>query len=125
METLNIIAMAACYSPDDKAPRGFVLPFDVETGAVDEAVWARWLRHDPVRRVDEPAHAAALRGMRLVYVECGTRDEFFLDHGARIFTRRLRALSVPHRHEEFDDSHMSINYRYDASLPLLWEALRE
>jgi enterochelin esterase family protein len=125
IETMNILAMASCYSPDEKSARGFALPFDIETGAIDEAVWSRWLRHDPIRMLDEKSHADALRGMRLLHVECGTRDEFFLDHGARIFTRKLRALSIPHRHEEFDDTHMGLSYRYDVTLPLLYDALKD
>jgi len=27
-------------------------------------------------------------------------------------------------YEEFDDGHMGLNYRYDRSLPLLWQALK-
>jgi hypothetical protein len=30
---------------------------------------------------------------------------------------------VPHEHEEFDDGHMEIQYRYDVSLPKLVKAL--
>ena len=37
---------------------------------------------------------------------------------------RLAALGVPHVHEEFDDGHMGTGYRWDVSLPRLWEALR-
>ncbi|MSP59763.1 MAG: esterase [Myxococcales bacterium] len=123
IETMEILAMAACYSPDASSPHGFALPFDLETGEVDPSVWARWLALDPVRMLDDPKHVEALRAMRLVHVECGTRDEYYLDLGARIFTARLRTLGIAHHHEEFDDSHMSINYRYDVSLPLLYAAL--
>ncbi len=123
IEALNIIAMAACYSPDARAPHGLALPFDLETGALDQAVWRRWLAHDPVRMLDEPRHVAALKAMKLVFLDAGTRDEYALDLGARIFARRLRDLGVPHTHQEFDDGHMNITYRYDVSLPLLVHAL--
>jgi enterochelin esterase family protein len=33
------------------------------------------------------------------------------------------ALGVPHEHEEFDDGHMNIQYRYDVSLPRIVKAL--
>src|SRR5262249_28590837 len=112
-----------CYSPDASRPGGFALPFDPRTGEIDPSVWQRWLAWDPVRMIERAECQAALRGMRLVHLECGTRDEFFLDFGARIFSARLQALGIAHRHEEFDDTHMSITYRYDVSLPLLWEAL--
>lgn len=125
LETMNVIAMAACYSPDAAAPLGIALPFDERTGALRQEVWARWLSWDPVRMVERPEHAAALRGLRALFLDAGTRDEYALDIGARIFTERLRALSIAHAHEEFDDGHMGITYRYDVSLPLLYRALRD
>lgn len=123
MDTINILGMAASYSPDASAPGGFALPFDEETGAIRDAVWRRWLAHDPVRMLDEPRYADALRGLRLLHVECGLRDEYHLELGARIFARKARALSVTVEHEEFDDTHMGITYRYDVSLPKLYRAL--
>jgi enterochelin esterase family protein len=118
---LNILAMAACYSPDPAAELGIALPFDLATGAFREDVWARWLAFDPLLRL--PACAAALRSLRLLYLDCGTRDEFHLHHGARLFVRELTSRGIPHVHEEFDDGHMNVSYRYDRSLPLLAQAL--
>ena len=124
MLALNILAMAAAYSPNPSSPPfGIDLPCDLETGAFREDVWARWLEHDPLRLLE--LHADALRSMRLVYLDCGTRDEWHLHHGARMFAHRLGALGVAHRHEEFDDGHMNVQYRYDVSLPLLTRALEE
>ena len=68
-------------------------------------------------------HADALRGARLVYLDCGTRDEFHLHHGARLFSRRLAALGITHEFEEFPDGHMNVHYRYDVSLPRMSRAL--
>lgn len=115
-----LVAMAMAYSPNPATALGFDLPVDVETGELDEAVWARWLAWDPVVMVER--HADALRGMRLVYVECGSRDQFAL-HGARILHRRLERLGVPHEHQEFDDDHTAVNYRYVESLRRLCHAL--
>jgi enterochelin esterase family protein len=114
---LNIVAMAACYSPNADAPGGFDLPFDAETGEEDAAVMARWRRHDPV--VACRRHAAALRRLRGIYLDCGLRDEFQLQVGTRILAKRLRELGLDPVHEEFDDGHMSISYRYDRSFPFL------
>ena len=119
--TLNVVAMAHFYSPDDTSPAGVALPFDPTTGARDEAVFARWLERDPVRLVER--HAKALRSMRLLWVECGSRDEWNLHHGARILHARLGDLGVAHEYHEFDDTHRSLNYRYDESLPALARAL--
>ena len=38
------LAMAATYDPDPKAPLGFRLPFNLETGELMPARWQRWLR---------------------------------------------------------------------------------
>jgi enterochelin esterase family protein len=120
---LNILAMAACYSPNPAKPPplAFDLPFDLSTGEIVEDVWRRWLRWDPVEMAS--SHADALRSLSLVFLDCGRRDEFRLDVGARILASRLRALGVPFEHEEFDDGHMDIPYRYDVSLPKLGRAL--
>jgi enterochelin esterase family protein len=118
---LNIIAMAACYGPRPRAPLGFDLPFDLDTGRLDERVWDRWLRLDPVRMI--PQHAAALRKLRLLFIDVGTRDEYNLHHGARILRRTLRRHGIRHVYEEFDDGHMDISYRYDASLARMSRAL--
>jgi enterochelin esterase family protein len=69
------------------------------------------------------SRAAALRSLRLLRLDCGTRDEFNLLHGSRLFSRRLRELEIPHEYEEFDDGHMNTSYRYDLSLPRLARAL--
>ena len=118
---LNILAMAACYSPEPGAEMGVGLPFDLATGLPRADVWPRWQAFDPLRLL--PAHAAALRSLRLLYLDCGTKDEFHLHHGARAFTAELKRLGIAHRYEEFDDGHMNVPYRYDVSLPELARAL--
>ncbi len=119
---MNIVAMAAAYSPNPSKPWRVDLPFDPHTGEIDAAVWARWLEHDPVQRAEKSA--AALRGLRLLYLDCGSRDQFHLQYGLRIFRERLKRLGVPHQADEFDDDHTDTGYRYDISLPKIWEAIR-
>ena len=111
---VNVVAMAACYSPNPNAPHGFDLPFDLETGELREDVWKRWLEWDPVYLVDK--HLAALKSLKLIYLDAGLRDEFNLQYGARIFCKRLEERGIPYVHEEFDDGHFDIQYRYDVSL---------
>ncbi|MEJ7714102.1 MAG: alpha/beta hydrolase-fold protein [Pyrinomonadaceae bacterium] len=119
---LNIIAMSACYSPDSATqPLGFQLPFDLTTGEINAVVWTKWLEHDPVRMVEK--HAESLRGLKLLFIDAGTRDEYGLDLGARIFCERLRQHQVPFIHEEFNDGHFNTSYRYDRSLTLISQAL--
>ncbi|MBX5492607.1 MAG: esterase [Chloroflexi bacterium] len=122
MAAVSVAAMAMAYSPNPaRPPYFFDLPFDPYTGELDATVWARWLAWDPVNLVAE--HAAALRGLRLLHFECGTRDEYHLHYGARILARRLTAHQVPYLHEEFDDSHTRTAYRYPAAFARLAAAL--
>lgn len=121
--TLNELAMASCYSPNADAETGFDLPFDLETGEIVPDVWDRWLVNDPVRMI--PSKLDALRSQRLVFLDCGTRDEVLLDIGARRASKMLREAGIPVIHEEFNDGHRNIPYRYDRSLPLLTGVLEK
>lgn len=119
-EALTIlVAMAMAYSAHEDG--SFDLPVDVRTGEMRDEVWARWLKWDPVYMAER--HADALRGMKVVYFECGTKDEWYLHYGARVLHRRLENLGIRHEHQEFDDDHGSINYRYVESLQRLAQAL--
>ena len=122
VEAVDMLAMAAAYSPNpDAKPLPIDFPFDLHTGELKPDVWARWLDHDPVYMAER--YAGNLKRLRLLFIDCGTRDEFNLHFGARILARRLEALGIPHEHEEFDDGHMNIPYRYDVSLPKIGHAL--
>jgi len=122
VEALNILAMAAAYSPNIGAPPAFCdLPFDLETGGMDENVWKRWLAWDPLHMADR--YASGLKKLRLLYLDCGLEDEFYLELGARCLAKRLRELGVAHEYEEFEDGHMNVQYRMDRSLPKLSHAL--
>lgn len=120
MQLVNDWCMAACYSAD---PDGTVrLPYDIATGELIPEVWERWLAKDPVRMV--PGHADALRGMRAIYIDAGTRDEWFLDLGAEAFRAALERVGVTDVFFElFDATHASIEYRYPISLRYLAERL--
>ena len=119
---LNALGMAAHYSPNPRSPHlGIDFPFDLETGEWRPEVWARWRAWDPVNMVER--YARVLRRMRLVYIDCGTKDQYNLIWGARTLHAKLTKLRVRHVYEEFDDTHSNITFRYDTSLPLMWKAL--
>ena len=120
-DIINILAMAACYSPDPSSPLGIDPPVDLATGELREDIWKRWLEFDPVHMAAR--HADALRSMKKIFIDAGSRDEFYLDLGARIFCSRLDELGVKYTYEEFDDTHMAILYRYDRSLTELAKTL--
>jgi enterochelin esterase family protein len=124
MKPINILGMASHYSPNPAAPAADARidwPFDLETGVFRPAIWERWRALDPVNMVD--AHAANLRRLRAIYIDCGATDEFALHWGARALTRAIRGHGIAVHHEEFDDGHMNIPYRYDHSLPIVVEAI--
>ncbi len=120
-DAINTVAMASCYSPDPAQPLGIALPFDLESGELLHGVWARWREHDPVEMVR--AHADALRRMRLLFLDCGSDDEYQLHLGMRLFAKRCAELGIPCETQEFPDDHKSISYRYDVSVPKLARAL--
>jgi S-formylglutathione hydrolase FrmB len=123
-QAINTAAMAACYSPNADSPWGFDFPFDLETGEIRQDVWRRWLAHDPVRMVERAEVVENLRKLRGIYIECGKRDEFNLQWGARILAAKLKAAGLRVEHREFDDGHMNVHYRYDESLSWLGGLLR-
>jgi len=116
------LCMAASYDPDPRAPNGFRLPFNLETGEVIAERWAAWRRHDPVQMVEK--HKRNLKSLRGIYIDCGSRDQYHIHYGSRILSKRLHEAGIAHRYEEFDDTHSDIDYRYDVSLPFLSRALR-
>ena len=117
---LNDWCMAACYSADED---GTVrLPFDVSTGELIPEVWERWIAWDPVRMVER--HADALRSLKAIYVDAGTRDEWYLDLGAEAFRQALERIGVTDVFFElFDAGHGGIEYRYPLGLKYLAERL--
>ncbi|GII62171.1 enterochelin esterase [Sphaerisporangium krabiense] len=102
------------------------LPVDPRTGELRPDLWRRWLDWDPVRMV--PEHADAMRTMRAIWIDAGTRDEYYLDLGAEAFRRSLldNGVSPDVVHFElFDAGHGAIDYRYPLSLAWLATRLTE
>lgn len=119
---LSMYGVAACFSADDDGTP--VLPFDPRTGELRPDVWERWLAWDPVRMVDR--FAGALRGLRGIWIDAGTRDDYFLDLGAEAFRAGLDRIGVSSdvvRFELFDATHAMIDYRYPLALSWLAERL--
>jgi Putative esterase len=124
MSLLGLLGVAACFSArDDGTPD---LPFDPVTGVMRPDVWQRWLDWDPVRMA--PRYAAALRGLRGIWIDAGTSDDFNLDVGAAAFRAALLDAGVGEdliRFELFDATHSGIDYRYPLSLAWLCERIAD
>ncbi|WP_434444771.1 alpha/beta hydrolase [Lentzea sp. E54] len=118
MTLLGVLGVSACYSArEDGTPE---LPFDPVTGALEPEVWQRWLDWDPVRMV--AGNADAVRSLRAVWIDAGTRDEYFLDLGAEAFHKEITRVGLPAERvhfELFDAGHGAIDYRYPLSLAWL------
>jgi S-formylglutathione hydrolase FrmB len=122
MNLMVVLGCAAAFSP---APDGTpLLPFDPRSGELIPDRWERWLAWDPVRMVDR--YADALRSLRAVWIDAGTRDEWYLDLGAEAFRAGLARIGVPDDRiffELFPAGHGGIDYRYPKAVAWLAERL--
>ena len=117
-----VLAASAAYAPEPDEPSPFTtLPFDESTGVVREAIWKRWLAHDPAHLIESIPDA--LNTMSLVFLDAGDRDEHGLHFAARAMTQTLQARNVRVVHEEFEGGHRGTSWRYKESLPLMIGAL--
>ncbi|MFP4207753.1 MAG: alpha/beta hydrolase [Wenzhouxiangella sp.] len=119
---LMVLCLAASYSPSPGQPLNLALPFDLETCALDQAVWERWLAFDPIDGVARCADALA--GLAGLWIDVGRRDQYFIHYGTRELHARLKQLGIEHHFEEFDGTHSGIDWRYDHSLPWLARRLK-
>jgi hypothetical protein len=123
-DLLMLLGVSACFSAH---PDGTVdLPFDPKSGVLRPEIWQRWLDWDPVRMA--PRYAEALRSLRAVWIDGGTKDEWHLDIGATAFRDALASIGVPGevvRFELFEGTHASIDYRYPMSLAWLCQRMSE
>ena len=121
MHALMNLGMAATYDPDARAPNGFRLPVNLETGERIAERWRRWLANDPINLVHR--YRRSLASLKAIYIDCGWRDQYHIQYGARILSRRLAQARIAHHYLEFDDDHSDVDYRMDVSLPILARAL--
>ncbi|KIG18071.1 putative esterase [Enhygromyxa salina] len=121
--TLMLLAMAATYAPEPDAPYGIRLPVDPDTCERDAKRWARWLAHDPLELAALPSAHESMQQLRGLYLDCGSRDEYFIHFGCRALARKLVDAQINHVYQEFDGGHSGVSHRLDVSLPFLYRAL--
>ncbi len=99
-----VYALAACYSPNpSRAPHFVDLPLSHPEGELIDAVWQRWLAHDPVVNCRE--RYAALRQLRGVLLDVGIADEHHMQWGHRLLSRALREGGIAHDVRENSGNH--------------------
>lgn len=123
VQALEHMGYASAYSPVEAEPGRFELPFDLDDGGLRPEVWERWLAWDPVRMIRTERYRDALRRLAYVYADGGTRDEYALDVGARVFAAEARRQGVRVDLEVFDGIHGDGGPRYDVMIPRLLTAL--
>lgn len=120
---LMMLGMCAFYSPNPDVPVGFDLPITIRNGEIIDHVWQRWIQHDPLTRISSQSVQDRLGTLKSLFIDCGNRDQYFLQYGARQFSKQLSAVGVRHFYGEFDDNHSGTSYRFDESLPRLASAI--
>jgi hypothetical protein len=118
-----VLGCTAAFSADpDGTPR---LPFDPRSGQIREEVWQRWLHWDPIRMIDR--YADELRSLNAVWIDAGTRDEWFLDLGAEAFKDGLVRIGMPEEKiafELFPSKHGGMDWRYPLAVEWLANRLQ-
>jgi S-formylglutathione hydrolase FrmB len=120
---LMMFGMCAFYSPNPDSPLGFDIPVTIRNGEIIESTWQKWLGHDPLIRLDNSEVTDRLGHLKALYLDCGNKDQYFLQYGARQFSAKAAKLGINHTYGEFDDNHSGTAYRFDESLPKLLKAI--
>lgn len=120
---LMLLGLCAFYSPNPNEPWGFDLPINLKTAEINRDIYQNWTVHDPVQRAQSEFSQNALHNLKLLFIDCGNRDQYFLQYGSRKLSKILSQAGVKHTYQEFDDNHSGTAYRYDESLPRLVKAL--
>lgn len=117
--TLNIVSMAAHYSPNLNNPDlNIDLPFDINTGEFRENIWNRWKEFDPINSIEK--YKYNLKKIDLLYIDCGIADEFNLYIGNRIFSEKCKKYNINHDYEEYDGGHFGSSHRFNNSLEKIY-----
>ena len=120
LDTLNLLAMSAFYSPKEDEDVGIGLPFSLETGLVREEIWKKWLEFDPVRNVRQ--RLDNLREQTVVF-QVGNHDEFSLYLGIGALSTILNENSIANTIMRYDEGHFGIDYFYRDSIPMLIQGI--
>jgi hypothetical protein len=121
MDLVEMYGYATAYSGNEDG--SVSMPFD-DTGAVIPDIWSRWLERDPVLMAARTEYREAVRSLRSVWIDAGTRDEFYLDFGAVAFQRAITSAGLAEANvhfELFKAKHGGIDYRYPLALTWLCE----
>jgi len=114
-ETMMLLSMAPCFSPNVSVPHIFGdLFFDLHTGAINSEIWNRYLMWDPIHFVN--SHKESASQLSFVYLDSGKQDEYGLQLGHRQLAQHLKALQIPFEIDEYAGGHSGHNWRFETRL---------
>ncbi len=120
--TLNILSMAAHYSPNSHNQEMHIeLPFNMDSGDLIDDIWCLWKKRDPLNMIDK--YKENLKKVNLLYFDCGIHDEFNLFIGAKAFSEKCKKFGIDHEYLEYDGGHFNTSFRYDISLTKIFNSL--
>jgi enterochelin esterase-like enzyme len=122
--TLNVLSMAAHYSPKKKTDSSKIhidLPFNSRTGQINERIWKKWKIHDPINMVNKFKHN--LKNLKLLFFDCGIHDEFNLFIGTKVFSEKCKRFGISHEYVQYEGGHFNTAFRYFKSLPKIYSSL--
>ena len=98
-----IVTLAMVYSPDFTKAEPYCSNFPITSdGTVINAVWEKWLLHDPIRLVDNyKANLASLLGIKF---DCGDMDNELIE-ATKNFSQKLTDESITHTFDKFEGDH--------------------
>ncbi len=115
---------ASAWSPDPSAPRGFAWPIDLESGALIEDVWSRWLAQSPITWLDDPEGLERARRMSdRIFLTCGSEDEARLFEPTRRFSEALERAGIEHAWVPTPFGHIGHDERFDPMIRYLLDRL--
>lgn len=116
---------AADFSPDPQAPHGFRMPFDLATGAADDAVLAKWIAKSPHGMLkDAQVRARVKKDLSgRIYLSAGRIDEFGLFGPAEGFAKELNSLGIETKWVPTEDGHGNADPRLEAAVTFALERM--
>ncbi len=111
LTAMNIIAMSAFYSFNDK---DFDLPFNLTDGSINEEIWNKWLSYDPVKVLQQKFRN--IEGKKII-LQTGIYDEYKMYIGMNMIHNILNEKNIEHKYMEYPAGHFNTNHFYLDSFP--------
>jgi|GEM_PF-1877426 len=110
----NVLAMAHCYSAkEDINKRRILWPIDLARGTLDQKIWKKWKKHDPLEFLLK--RFKNLQGKK-VLLRVGSYDEYHLQYGTRQIRDIFKKHKVRHSYGEFAGGHRGLSAEILVSL---------